>query len=137
MNNSLINNHQGKIDNSKCEYCPSSFYLSFNFSFVVFNSENYDFRDIKKLIERIKFLSSQPYKMLVSEHKGDKERFFELIGVDKIRWVKEPKAIPIEFRKIHPTETNEKFAIMRVYPKRGPKNARLIGMIKRSIFYVF
>lgn len=120
-----------------CVHCPLNIFLSFNFSFVTFDSENADLRDFKKLMDRIKYLCSEPYDTLKARYISDKQIFFELISVDKMNWTKGKKDIPEKFRKYYPIETNEKFAVLRVYPSQGPKNARLIGMIKKTIFYVF
>ena len=41
--------------------------------------------------------------------------------------------------EIFPSQTNEKYDVLRIYPKGTPKgtaNPRIIGMVKHSVFYV-
>lgn len=120
-----------------CTACPLNLFLSFNYSFVTFDSEQGDLRDFKKLMERTKYLCSEPFEMMKTKHITDKQNFFELISVDKMNWSKGKKEIPQKFRQHHPEQSNEKYAIMRIYPSKGPKNARLIGMIKKLFFMYF
>ena len=60
---------------------------------------------------------------------------FEPIPISEIK-----KEIPTKFREIFPTETNEHYEVLRVFPSGTPNgvaNPRLIGMIKNTIFYIF
>lgn len=127
-----LKNNDQKIQ--YCTNCNPKKYLKFNFSFVSFDSKKYETNDIASLFERMKFLSSEPFAWMMSQYQSDKKQFFEIVSVKDLGIKKE---IPKKFREVFPQETNEKFAIFRVYPNNNPKNARIIGMLKNTIFYIF
>lgn len=119
-----------------CNYCNPQKFLKFNFTFAKENGKP-SANDTIKLLERLRFLSSEMYAVMILKYQGDKKSFIEEIPVKKLKLRGE---IPQEFRDIHPTETNEKYAIFRLYPAGTPKgtaNPRVIGMIKNTIFYIF
>lgn len=54
--------------------------------------------------------------------------------------VKHLKKEILYFQRVFPSETNEKYAVMRVFPAgtpNGTANPRIIGMIRNTIFYIF
>lgn len=119
-----------------CTSCNPKKFLKFNFSFLKEYGQPRQ-EDILKLFERLQFLSSEMYNVMVFKYQGDKKNFIEDIPVNKIDIKKE---IPSEFRDSYPAKTNEKYSIFRVYPAGKPKssaNPRIIGMIKNTIFYIF
>ena len=95
---------------------------------------------IKELIEKekaeiIPIMSNNSYEM--DTKFGKAKDFIEEIPVKKLKL---RGSIPQGFRDIHPAETNEKYAIFRLYPAgtpNGTANPRVIGMIKNTIFYIF
>lgn len=110
-------------------------YLNFNFSFITHDPDIINDDDVVNLVERMKFLSSEPYDMMVFKHGKDKTKWFEKLPVDIIR-----KEVPDKFKEIFPTDTYTQYSVMRVYPKGKPKgsaNPRIIGMIKDTTFYIF
>lgn len=115
-----------------CSSCNPKRYLKFNFSFINYESGSFDANDVAKLFEKIRFLSSEPYASMIFKYQGDKMRFIENLPLSQIR-----KQVPHEFREIFPVETNEKYSVFRVYNAGGPRNSRVIGMIKNTIFYIF
>ncbi|MCI8346639.1 MAG: hypothetical protein HFJ12_01650 [Bacilli bacterium] len=120
-----------------CSLCNPQKYLKFNFSFFKENGKPASLNEFLQLFERIKFLSSKMYKIMVIEYQGDKKQFIEDIPVKEMKWRKD---IPLDFREVHPAETNEKYSIFRLYPAGTPEgtaNPRIIGMIKNTIFYIF
>lgn len=121
-----------------CNNCNPKKYLKFNFSFLSENGDSAT-KDAITLVERLTFLSEEPYLQMMYKYQGDKKKFIEDIPVTKIH-IKGNKGIPPKFREIYPTETNEKYSIFRIYPAgkpNGTANPRIIGMIKNTIFYVF
>ncbi len=119
-----------------CNYCNPQKFLKFNFTFAKENG-NPSSKDAIKLLERLQFLSSKMYAVMIIEYQGDKKNFIEEIPIKKLNL---KGGIPREFRDIHPAETNEKYAIFRLYPAGSPPgtaNPRIIGMIKNTIFYIF
>ena len=83
----------------------------------------------------MRWISSETIFDMSHIYKTDKLRWFEQIPVNQI-----DKQIPVKFREDFPTETNEKYSVMRVYPAGTPPgsaNPRIIGMLKHNIFYVF
>lgn len=118
-----------------CILCNPKKYLKFSFAFINYESYNPKNQDIVKLYERIRWLSQEPYEEMIYKFGKDKDKFFEKIPIKQIK-----KQVPLEFRKYFPTETNEVYHIMRVYPcgaEKGTANPRIIGMIKHTIFYIF
>ena len=72
---------------------------------------------------------------MIYEYGRDKQKWFEKVSINSIR-----KRIPSDFRELFPSETNEKYDVLRVYPSgvpNGTANPRIIGMIKHSVFYIF
>lgn len=116
-----------------CTECNPIAHLKFNFSFISYDKKM-DSKDYMEMFERIKMLSSEPYPSLLVKYRGKKSQFMEIVPVNDIGIRKE---IPKEFRKIFLSETNQKFAIFRIYPNNEPKVARIIGMLKGTIFYIF
>ena len=119
-----------------CNSCNPQKHLKFNFTFTKELGTPCK-EDSYKLLERLQFLSSEMYKVMLYKYQGDKKIFIEDIPIEKMRW---NKTIPEAFRELHPTETNEKYNIFRIYPAGTPKdtaNPRIIGMIKNTIFYIF
>ena len=117
-----------------CNQCNPKQYLKFNFSFCNENGKPAR-EDISSLFKKLKFLSKDRYKTMMITYQGDKKKFIESISTNNLKL-----NIPIEFRQIYPTETNEKYSIFRIYPAGIPKgtaNPRVIGIIKNTIFYVF
>lgn len=128
-----------KLDNDEkfptlvCNNCNPKKYLKFNFSFCRDIGEG-TINDYKQLIERIKFLSSDIYSIMIIKYQGKKAQFIEQIPLKEVR-----KDVPQEFRNIFPAETNEKYDVFRLYPSgtsKGSGNTRIVGMIKNTIFYV-
>lgn len=115
-----------------CSNCNPKRYLKFNFSFISFEKGSFDSNDVSKLFGKMRALSSRPYASMIFDYQGDKKSFIENIPISQIR-----KQVPSEFRRIFPAETNEKYSVFRVYNAGGPRNSRIIGMIKNTIFYVF
>ena len=137
MLNNNINTKQSKLN--ICSHCNPKKFLKFNFSFAKDYGTPTN-EDILHFFERIKKFSSKPYEILIYENQGNKKQFLEEIKCSEMKWKKGEKQIPTEFREFFPSETNEKFAIFRVYPAgkpNGTANPRIIGMIKHTIFYIF
>lgn len=110
-------------------------YLNFNFSFITHDPNIINNEDVVKLFERFKFLSSEPYAMMVFKNGRDKSKWFENLPIDSI-----PKEIPYKFKEIFPSDTYSQYSVMRIYPSGRPKgsaNPRVIGMLKDATFYVF
>lgn len=110
-------------------------YLNFNFSFITHDPKIINKEDVINFFERMKFLSSEPYDMMVFKIGNDKTKWFEKLPVNNIN-----KEIPNSFKEIFPSDTYSQYSVMRVYPKGKPKgtaNPRIIGMIKDTTFYVF
>lgn len=134
-----LQNKKNKINLRKdndfkiCTECNPLTHLKFNFSFISYNKKM-NSNDYVEMFERIKLLSSEPYPSLVIKYRGQKSQFMEIVSANEIGIKKE---IPREFKKIFSTETNEKLAIFRIYPNNEPKVARIIGMLKGTIFYIF
>ena len=118
-----------------CVFCNPKKYLKFSLSFIVFESSSVKNDDIIKLWERLKWISSKPYAEMIYEYGRHKQKWFEKVSINSIR-----KRIPSDFRELFPSETNEKYDVLRVYPSgvpNGTANPRIIGMIKHSVFYIF
>ena len=119
-----------------CTFCNPQKFLKFNFSFVKENGAPSP-EDAIQLLDRLQFLSSEMYKVMIIKYQGNKRNFIEEIPVKDLKL---KGGIPQKFREIYPTETNEKYSIFRIYPAGTPSgtaNPRIIGMIKNTIFYVF
>ena len=136
----MANNNKYKITDSAneqkpCILCNPKIYLKFSFAFVSYESSKPKERDLIKMWERMRYLSRDTYTNLLFEHQGDKSNWFENIPIKQIN-----KQIPQKFRELFPSETNEKYSVMRVYPSgtpNGTANPRIIGMIKHTVFYIF
>ncbi len=119
-----------------CNNCNPKKYLTFNFSYISHEKpKDPNSQDVIKLWERMRWMSSGTIFDMSHNYKTDKLRWFEQIPVNQI-----DKQIPVKFREDFPTETNEKYSVMRVYPAGTPPgsaNPRIIGMLKHNIFYVF
>lgn len=119
-----------------CNNCNPKKYLTFNFSYISREKNVKPLnQDIIKLWERIRWMSSETIYNMVHNYGTDKSKWFESIPINQIR-----RNIPDKFREDFPTETNEKYSVMRVYPSGVPKgsaNPRIIGMLKHNIFYIF
>ena len=118
-----------------CILCNPKRYLKFSFAYISFESSKPKEQDIIKMWERMKWMSSDTFTNMVYEYGQDKNKWFENIEVKQIK-----KQIPSNFREVFPTETNECYSVMRVYPAgkpNGTSNPRIIGMIKHTIFYIF
>lgn len=119
-----------------CNNCNPKKYLTFNFSYISHeNPKKPNSQDVIKLWERMKWMSSEPIYVMVHNHGKDKTKWFESLPISQIK-----KEVPKAFRDDFPTETNEKYQVMRVYSAGAPSgtaNPRIIGMIKHNIFYVF
>lgn len=122
-------------DFKPCILCNPKKYLKFSFSFISYESSSPKEQDLIKMWERMRFLSQDTYTNMIFTYRGDKQRWFETIGLNQIK-----KSVPSKFREIFPSETNEEYSVLRVYPSgvpNGSANPRIIGMIKHSIFYIF
>ena len=140
------NNNKKKYGNIKfsetnvkltpCINCNPNKYLTFNFSYISHEKPKEPRNvDIIKLWERMRWMSSRPFNEMIFEYGKDKLKWFEALDIKQFR-----KNIPEEFRSDFPSETNEKFYVMRVYSagsSKGTANPRIIGMLKRNIFYIF
>ena len=119
-----------------CTNCNPKKYLTFNFSYITHeNPKNPRDEDVIKFFERMRWMSKDTFLNNIYTYRNDKARWIENIDISQIK-----KEVPREFRKDFPTETNEKYSVMRVYPAgrpNGSANPRIIGMIKYNIFYVF
>lgn len=119
-----------------CNNCNPKKYLAFNFSYISHEKPNKPIKqDVIKLWERMRWMSSETIYDMVYSYGTDKSKWFESIPINQIK-----KSVPDKFREDFPTETNEKYSVMRVYPAgvpAGSANPRIIGMLKHNIFYVF
>lgn len=118
-----------------CTMCNPKKYLKFSFAFITKESSSPKTQDLAKLWERMRWLSRKPYMNLFYTYQSDKHLWFELLPIEKLR-----KDVPPSFRTLFPSETNEKYAVLRVYPAgtpNGAANPRIIGMLKHTVFYVF
>ena len=135
----MKNDKQIKINdpasnNKKCINCNPQQYLKFCFSFAKEFSEPKR-EDKEHLLDRLVWLSQDKYYDMLMKYRADKSKWFETINIDQIK-----KDVPRDFREIFPSETNEKYQVLRIYPSGTPKgsaNPRVIGMIKHCIFYIF
>lgn len=118
-----------------CTKCNPQVYLTFNFTYIDYDNQNYEYKDINEMFERMKYFSKEPYRTLIFKHQGDKKTFIEEIPWDELKW-KNSKKPPVKFRDQFPYEPNEKVAIFRVKSEKHPK-IRIMGMIKKTIFYIF
>lgn len=119
----------------QCIYCNPKKYLKFCFSFVNYDNNCSNEYDKVKLLERMRWLSQEPITEMIFKFGKDKDKWFEKIPFDSIKM-----KIPSEFRRNFPSETNEEYSVLRVYPAGSPNgtaNPRIIGMIKHSVFYIF
>lgn len=111
-----------------CNNCNPKKYLKFNFSFYKENGTPAK-EDAYRFIQRLNFLSSEIYQIMIYKFQGKKQQFIEDISIEKINI-----NIPSQFREIYPIQTNEKISIFRIYPSGSPNgsaNPRIIGMIKK------
>lgn len=119
-----------------CNHCNPKKYLTFNFSYISHEKpKNPNSQDVIKLWERMRWMSSETIYNMVHNYGNDKTKWFEPLPINQIR-----KEVPKAFREDFPTETNEKYQVMRVYTAGAPSgtaNPRIIGMLKHNIFYVF
>ncbi len=125
---------QNEDDILICTKCNPKKFLKFNFSFTREISIPAH-KDVKGLLEKIKFLSGEEYLKMVFKYRGNKQNFIEKIPLNIIK-----KDIPQGFRETYPPETNEKYDVFRIYSAgtpNGTANPRVIGMIKNTIFYIF
>lgn len=135
----MSNTKKIKIKNNvkkECTLCNPQKYLKFNFSFATEYGEPTS-NDICQFFEKLKFLSSEMYSIMIYKYSGNKSSFIEEISTKQLDIKKQ---IPTGFRDIFPVETNEKYAIFRLYSAGKPSgsgNSRIIGMIKNTIFYIF
>lgn len=131
----MIKNKIKKTNEIKiCSKCNPQRYLKFNFTYCKENGEPSQ-KDSYNLIERMLFLFSDLYYIMIYKYQGNKKTFIEEISIEKIS-IK----IPSKFRDENPVKTNEKISIFRIYPAGSPSgsaNPRVIGMIKNTIFYIF
>lgn len=128
----IVNSSPQKL----CNLCNPQKYLKFNFTFTKENGVPSQ-KDVSQLLIRLKFLSSEMYRIMIFRYQGDKQSFIEDIPVKELNIRKD---IPNGFREIFPAMTNEKYSIFRLYPSgtpNGTANPRVIGMIKNTIFYIF
>lgn len=117
----------------QCVECNPIQYLKFCFSFAKDISKP-KLNDEKCLYQRLRWLSQEKYYDMIMKVGKDKSKWFETIELNQIK-----KEIPSDFRKVFPSQTNEKYDVIRVYPfgtPEGSSNPRIIGMIKHSVFYV-
>ena len=108
--------------------------LKFNFTYCSQVGEQAK-EDSYSVLNRLIFLSSDLYKMMLYKYQGNKKTFIEDISIDKINI-----NVPKKFRDENHVQTNEKIKIFRIYPAgrpNGSANPRVIGMIRNTIFYVF
>lgn len=137
--NKLKNKSKIKLKDSTenvkyCIGCNPKKYLKFNFSFCKEKGSPSQ-EGAQHLIKRLSFLSEDTYANSRIKYSGNKQLFIEDVATEKM-----DIPIPIGFRAIYPTESNEKYSIFRIYPAGTPKgsgNPRIIGMIKNTIFYIF
>ena len=133
-NNVRILDDNGQV--KYCNNCNPKKYLAFNFSYINHEKPNEPIKqDVIKLWQRMRWMSSGTIYEMVHDYGTDKSKWFETIPINQIS-----KRIPDKFREDFPTETNEKYSVMRVYPAgtpAGSANPRIIWMLKHSIFYVF
>ena len=118
-----------------CIMCNPKRYLKFSFAFVSYEKSEPKQIDLVKMWERMRWMSKDTFANMTYLYRGDKSKWFEQIPLNQIR-----KEVPSKFREIFPTESNEEYWIMRVYPAGTPKetaNPRIIGMVKHTIFYIF
>mgnify|MGYP001862897806 CR=1 FL=1 len=118
-----------------CILCNPKKYLKFNFSFINYESSNKKDQDVLKCWERLRWLSSKTFPEMIFEFGRNKDKWFEKIPFNQIK-----KEIPSKFREIFPTETNEEYWVIRVYPAgtpAGTANPRIIGIVRNTIFYIF
>lgn len=118
-----------------CIFCNPKRYLKFSFAYISYESSNPKEQDIIKMWERMKWMSQDTFTNMIYEYGQDKSKWFENIEIKQIN-----KQIPSDFREVFPTETNEYYSVMRVYPAgtpNGTANPRIIGMIKHTVFYIF
>ncbi len=119
-----------------CINCNPKKYLTFNFSYITYENPKTPLsEDVVNFFERMRSLSNDTFYNNMYKYQGNKANWFENININQIK-----KDIPTEFRKDFPTETNEKYSVLRIYPAgrpNGSANPRIIGMIKHNIFYVF
>lgn len=118
-----------------CIMCNPKKYLKFSFAYIQKEKSEPKQQDILKLWERFKWLSSDTFTNMIFQYSSDKKKWFEPIPIDKL-----DLKIPADFREEFPTETNEKFSILRIFPAGTPPgtaNPRIIGMIKHTVFYIF
>ena len=117
-----------------CADCKLMKYMTFNFSFAKEIGQPAQ-NDLRGLLDKMSFLSQEQYTIMIYKYIVRKQQFIEKIDVKYIN-----KSIPEGFKKLYFPEISSKFDIFRIYPAGVPKgtaNPRVIGMIKKSIFYVF
>lgn len=117
-----------------CDNCNPKKHLKFNFTFMKENGSPAQ-QDGIKLVNRLKEISSDIYEIMLYQYQGNKKSFIENIPIALLN-----KQIPTGFRDLYPPQTNEQFAVFRIYPAgvpSGSANPRVIGMIKNTIFYIF
>ena len=111
-----------------CTNCFAPQYVKFNLSYAK-SDKNFETKYKAQLLDRMIFLSSQPYVTVLN---WDKCKGFEF------EEIKTNKSVPKEFEeRFQSKEYNNKFAIMRLYPNNNPICARIVGAIIRNIFYIF
>lgn len=127
--------NKSNVKIKECNLCNPTKYLKIDFSFISHESNSVKNEDIINAWNRLRFISSKPYYVMQIEFSGNKGTFFEAIPTNLIK-----KDIPTKFRDFFPSETNEVFNVLRVYPSGRPSgsaNPRIIGMIKHHVFYIF
>ena len=118
-----------------CIMCNPKRYLKFSFAYISYESSKPKDQDIIKLWERMKWMSRDTYQIMLYTYNADKARWFETIPLSQIK-----KQVPSSFREVFPSETNECYYVMRLYPAgvpNGSANPRIIGMLKHTVFYIF
>lgn len=121
---------KGKIQRP-CINCYAPQYLKFNFSYIVYDNdftEKYQVQFLKRLRE----LSTDTYNIIRNR---DKRVGLEFVEIKELGIKKE---IPSKFQERFETkEYNNKLAIMRLYTNNQPILGRIIGVIIKSIYYIF
>ena len=117
-----------------CTNCNMMKYMTFNFSFAKEIGQPAQ-KDLRALLDKMSFLSKEQYSIMLYRYINRKQQFIEKIDVNQIN-----KTIPDEFKTLFFPEISSKFDVFRIYSAGTPKgtvNPRVIGMLKKTVFYVF